>query len=458
MSRHERLRYEILNERARQDYGDYVERTHGGLYKHARHTRLLCKYVDKLVAEKNKKIMIFLPPRHSKSMTITETLPSYFLGKNPDARTIISAHTDSLAKTFSRRNKQKVEDYGKELFNIEIAKDRSSVRSWDIKKRRGGLIASGIFGTITGEGADLLLMDDLIKNAKIAQSAIYRQSIDDEYRYTLSTRCHADASKMLTLTRWHADDQAGRILGREDGWEVIRLPAICDSNDDPIGRKIGEPLWPEHGYDLDFLEKKQIELGSKAFTSLYQQSPTLEAGDIIHRDWIRLFDKLPEQIDEWTQSWDFTFNDTAKSDFVCGGVWARSGSNHYLVHRVKERLDFIKSINRIQSISNSFPQAVRKIIEAKANGPAIISMLKNKLSGIIAVSPTESKISRLTAVAPFYEAGNVHIPRNAIWAEDYISELVQFPNGKNDDQVDMSTQYLARYIKKRETTVEAKIS
>lgn len=433
-------------ELCRRSFADYVEYIHNGYYRHAAHTLLICERLQELVEEGKKRIMVFMPPRHGKSMTVTETFPSYYLGRNPDKRVIISAYSDDLAIDFSRRNRQKVEEYGREIFGVKVAKDKAAVKAWDIAEHRGGLVAAGIGGTITGKGADVLLIDDPVKNDAEAQSITYRDRVYNEYKSTLLTRLQAGGSVILIMTRWHEDDLAGRLLAESKEWNVISLPAECDSEDDLLRRQIGDPLWADGGYDKAWIAESKIALGSRVWTSLYQQRPSVEKGNIFKRDWFKRYSKLPEHIDYWTQSWDFTFKDSSSNDYVCGGVWAKSGANHYLVYRIKERIDFVKSLEAIQRVTALYPQAAAKLVEEKANGAAIISMLRSKLPGIIPINPTASKEGRANSVTPFFEAGNVYIPSDAVWAEDYINELLSFPNGAHDDQVDMTSQYLARYI------------
>jgi predicted phage terminase large subunit-like protein len=443
-------------ELARRYYADYIDYVHGGAYRHAKHTRYICKVLEGVLLEGGKRIILELPPRHSKSMTVTETFPSFYLGKNPDKRVILASYGDDLALDFSRKNRQKLSFYGDALFRLNIAKDKSSVGAWDIAGHRGGLVAAGIGSAITGKGADLLIIDDPVKNDSEAQSPVYRNRVYNEYKSTLLTRLHAGGSIILIMTRWHEDDLAGRLLREEpDKWTLIRLPAECDGEDDIIGRKTGDPLWPEGGYGKAWIQDTKTSLGSRVWTSLYQQLPSIESGNVFKRDWIKYYDTLPDGIEQWMQSWDFTFKDNDGTDYVCGGVWAKKGSMHYLVYRIKERMDFVKSQQRMLDVTKAYPQAVGKLVEEKANGAAIISSLRTKVAGIIPVNPTESKEARAYAITPLFEAGNVAVPKNAIWIEDYINELLSFPNGAHDDQVDMTTQYLRRFIGRGTATVGA---
>lgn len=398
-----------------------------------------------------KRLMLFLPPRHSKSMTVSETFPSYFIGKKPERRVIETSYGDNLAKKFGRANRSKIEQYGPQLFDISISKSNSSVTNWGIEGHRGGMISAGIGGPITGEGADLLLIDDPIKNRAEANSLVYRDMVWNEWQNTLLTRLHPGAAIIIILTRWHEDDLAGRLLATEpEKWEVLCLPAEAEAND-PLGRSTGQPLWPEFGYDAQWMQEKKREVGATVWASLYQQRPSPVEGNIIHRDWIKYYSKAPSRFDEIIQSWDCSFKDSKASksgtpDYVVGEVWGRKGADKYLLDQVRDRMSFVSTIRAIKSMTAKWPQARAKLVEDKANGTAVIDVLKNKIPGLIGVEPYGDKVTRLQSVSPDWEAGNVHIPAPhlAPWVQDYVEELVSFPNGANDDQVDATSQALIR--------------
>ena len=258
---------------AKVDYEYYLEYVHRGLYKHAKHTKLIANKLENVEKGNCKRLMILLPPRHSKSMTVSETFPSYFIGRNPNRRVILVSYGDSLARKFGRVNRNKLEEYGEEIFGINLSKDNSSVTNWGIEGYRGGMISAGIGGPITGEGADLLIIDDPIKNRKEADSKTYRDMVWDEWQNTLYTRLQPDGAVIIILTRWHEDDLAGRLLnsdyGEVEDWDIIRLPAIAEEND-LLGRAVGEPLWPENGFDEEWAKATKTAVGSRTWASLYQ--------------------------------------------------------------------------------------------------------------------------------------------------------------------------------------------
>lgn len=439
---------EAKKELARRNYIDYIVYVHKGIWKVYRMHHLLCQKLEDVFAGKIKRLIIEMPPRHGKSITVTETFPSYYMSKYASMgirkNVIQVSYSGDLAEDFGGKNLQKVREYGYELFGVKLA--QQTRKKWSLNNG-ATMTSAGIGGPLTGKGADLLIIDDPIKNREEAESETIREKIWSEWQSTLRTRLSKDAAVIVIQTRWHEDDLAGR-LQKQGGWEVVSLPAICDTENDLLGRKYGEPLCPELGFDKVWAEMTKREVGSRAWEALYQQRPTAEEGNIFKRDWIRYYDSksLPDRFDEVTQSWDCSFKDTDGSDFVAGLVIGRRGPDHYLLYRFKERIDFVGTLKQIERVSQMYPEAYLKLIEEKANGVAVINMLRNKIPGILAINPTESKESRARAVTPIIEAGNFYVPRDAEWTEDFINELVSFPNAAHDDQVDALTQYLRRHI------------
>src|SRR5699024_42067 len=300
-------------------------------------------------------------------------------------------------------------------------------------------------GSITGEGADLLIIDDPLKNNEEAQSQTIRDKVWDEWETTLSTRLHKGGSVIVIMTRWHEDDLVGRLLERSPhDWERIRLPAIAEDDDDLLHREEGEALCPELGYDKEWAEIKKIEVGSNTWASLYQQRPSPSDGNIFNRNWWQFYNKPPSRFQEIVQSWDLTFKDANSSDYVVGQVWGRNGADKYLLDQVRAKMDFPATVQAIRTMSRKWPRAKAKLIEDKANGPAVIASLKREISGLIAVNPEGGKVVRAQAVTPDIEAGNVFLPENEPWIHDFIEECSSFPNGKHDDMVDSMTQALNR--------------
>jgi len=434
---------------ARNDYAFYVEWVHNGAYKHGRHTEdIICKELEKVERGELDRLIITLPPRHSKSMTVTETFPSWFIGRKPSRRVIATAYSGNLAKKFGRLNKQKLRQYGEELFEVSLLTDNKSNTNWGVLGHRGGMISAGIGGAITGEGADLMIIDDPFKNRKQADSIVYRDMVWDEWQNTLRTRLHPGGAVIVIMTRWHEDDLVGRLLAdpeEGDKWKIVNLPCECEDENDPLGRKIGEPLWPEHGYDKAWMEQTKTDVGTRTWASLYQQRPSPKEGVTFKRDWWQFYKVLPEFIEETAQSWDCAFKGIPEeTDYVVGLVGARKAGNYYIIDRFRDQVGIKGTIQAIRSMTGKHPTAYSKWVEEKANGAAVIELLRDEIPGMIPVPNSDGKEARANAVQPFVESGNVYLPDPSIapWVHDFIEELAQFPSGKHDDQVDAFTQLI----------------
>lgn len=433
-------------ELARRHYGDYVVHVHHGAYQHFRHTELLCDALQPIADGEQKYILIELPPRHGKSMTVTETFPSFFVGKNPDKRVIAAAYSDNLARKFGRLNRNKINEYGNILFDSSLSQQNSASNNWSLEGHRGGMIATGIGGSVTGEGADLMIIDDPLKNAEEAASDTIREKVWAEWESTLSTRLHEGASVIVIMTRWHEDDLIGRLLERSPrDWERLRMPAIAEDVDDILNRDIGQALCPGLGFDEEWAEQKRVEVGSQVWSALFQQRPSPADGNIFNRNWWQYYHQAPT-MDQIIQSWDCTFKDNNDNDYVVGQVWGIKGANKYLLDQVRDRMDLPSTMQAIRSLSNKWPLTALKLVEDKANGPAVIQMLSQEVPGLVPVEPEGGKIVRAQAVTPDIEAGNVYLPDPSIapWVHDFVEECSAFPNGANDDCVDSMSQALAR--------------
>lgn len=245
-------------------------------------------------------------------------------------------------------------------------------------------------------------------------------------------------------------DLAGQLIekmnaGDGDTWQVINYPAIAE-HDEPH-RKTGEPLHAER-YPLEALNRIRAAVGERDWAALYQQHPVPDGGGLFKEQWIQYYRQadLPSKFDKLVTSWDMTFKDGAGSDYVVGQVWGRAGAKFYLLDQVRGQMDFVKTKAAFVSLAEKWPHAVRKLVEDKANGPAIISELRDKVAGIIPITPKESKEARAYAVSTLWEAHNVYIPdpQEAKWVgRDFVPELLSFPAGAHDDQVDAMTQALS---------------
>lgn len=418
----------------------------------------MCKVLNRFIKKEINRLQIFVPPRFGKSELVSRRLPALLHGLFPNDELMAATYNGELAADMTT-DVQRIMDQSEyqELFpNSKItppgklspyARNSCEHELLPIKKAdgiktylKGKYRAQGIGGSFSGRGAKWIILDDPIKNRDDADSKTYRENVWKFYSSTLRTRLEGDGGILLVMTRWHPDDLAGRLLKlaqsdpEADQWTVIRFPAIKEDNTDPNDpRKIGEALWPSK-FDEKWLLAAQ-KAGARDWAALYQQRPTVEGGNIIKSDWFKTYTVLPQRFDEVIQSWDFAVEGKTTSDFNVGTVWGRLGIEKYLLHMERGQWSFKKSCDKVIEVSNRFPLAHRKYIEKKANGAAIIDTLAWHIVGFVPIEPRGDKVARLNSVAPEFESGHVWIPSPQIapWVFDFINELCEFPNSKNDD-------------------------
>lgn len=256
----------------------------------ARHLRLLNQDLIDVAAGRCRRLLVCMPPRHGKSTLTSHYFPAWFLGRWPDKRVILASYEADFAAGWGRKARDVLTEYGPSLFGVSVREDSAAANRWDIAGRSGGMVTAGVGGPITGRGADLLLIDDPVKNAEEARSPTQRNKAWDWYLSTAYTRLEPGGAVVLIMTRWHADDLAGRVLkhARDDGgepWRVRKLPAIAE-DDDQLGRAPGEALWPER-WPLDQLEAIRRTQSAYWWGTLYQQNEIPEGGAEWPEDFFR---------------------------------------------------------------------------------------------------------------------------------------------------------------------------
>ena len=395
-----------------------------------------------------------MPPQEGKSQRISRTFPLWLLLRDPDMRIAIVSYEASIARRWGRAVRNDI--MANPSLGLTVRPDTSAAHEWQLHGYQGGIVTAGIGGALTGRPVDALIIDDPVKGRAEADSETYRQVAWDWWTETAGTRFGSHTPVVLLMTRWHQDDLAGRLLVSESAseWLHVNIPAQAEGAD-PLGRESGEWLESARGRTAGHWERIRRQVGSRGWAALYQGRPSPAEGGIIKRDWWVTYTgrRAVEQSNgtwralgaaEVIQSWDLTFKDTKGSDWVVGLVIGRRGSKAWLLDRVKIRADFPATCQAIRELTAKWPQATKKLIEDKANGPAVISQLRTEIGGIVAVTPVDSKEARAHAITPFIEAGDVEIPTpaEAPWIGDFLEECAAFPNGAHDDQVDALTQGL----------------
>ncbi|EMQ3399524.1 phage terminase large subunit [Yersinia enterocolitica] len=392
-------------------------------------------------------LILGAPPQHGKSDIVSRYLPAYFFGKYPDLRVAGLSYAKDLASDMNR-DVQRImmsPEYktlfpesalnSKRVVTIDVEAKRNS-ETFEVVGHKGTYISQGVGGPLTGKKVDLGIIDDPIKNAKEALSSTTKKSIWNWYVSTFKTRLSKNSGEIIMATRWATDDLSGRVVEITPRAKVLAFPAINER---------GEALVPELHPKEKLLETKVI-LGDYFWSAMYQQSPKQAGGSIFKDEWIKYYlpKDLPTSFDTVIHSWDMTFKDSEGTDYVVGQVWGKKGANSYLLHQVRARMSFTATLKAVKQMADEFPKALRKLVEDKANGPAVIDSLKSIVAGLVPVEPDGSKVARAHAITAVWESGNVFLPHKDIapWIVETVAEITTFPVGANDDVVDAMTQGL----------------
>jgi predicted phage terminase large subunit-like protein len=419
-----------------------------------RHHALMAKKFEEIAAGKTKRLIINMPPRHTKSEFASYLLPAWYLGKYPNKKIIQCSNTAELAVGFGRKVRNLVdgETYANVFPNVALRSDSKAAGRWSTNAY-GEYFAIGVGGTVTGKGADLLIIDDphSEQEAALAQNdpTIY-DKVHEWFTSGPRQRLQPGGSIVIVMTRWGKRDLTGRVLQsmiERDGdeWEVIELPALMPND---------KPLWPEF-WPLDELLKLRNELPLSKWQAQYQQDPTSEEGAIVKREWWKVWEEdRPPPCEFIIQSWDTAFTKNERSDYSACTTWGvfyinenPNDANIILLDALKERLEFPELKKRAMDMYTEWePDAC--VVEAKASGAPLVFELRRMGIPVQEYTPTRGndKISRVNSVADMFASGKVWAPRKR-WAEEVIEELAAFPNSDHDDLVDSTTQALIRFRK-----------
>lgn len=392
------------------------------------------------------RLIISMPPQEGKSVRVGRDFPIWALLRNPDLRIITGSYGQGLANRNGRAVRNAI---AANRLGIEVAADHGAASEWTLAGHDGGVLSVGRGAGVTGRPADLLIIDDPLKDRQEADSKIIRDTTWDWWTDALSARLAPGAPVVLILTRWHEHDLAGRLLTEDAdaGWRVLNIPAQCEDPDtDPLGRQHGEFMQSARGRTTKQWEQRKKTAGSRTWAALYQGRPAPAEGGLFQREHWQYWTTPPTRATQLVQSWDLAFKDTKTSDFVVGQVWALDGADAYLLDQARGRWGFSETCRQIQTMKQKWPGTSAIFVEDKANGPAVIDALRSQVPGLVPVNPEGGKEARAAAVQPFVEAGNVHLPSPQIhgWVGDLIEELAAFPNATHDDQVDALSQALTR--------------
>ncbi|GHV49863.1 hypothetical protein FACS1894216_01020 [Synergistales bacterium] len=439
------------------------------------HHRVICEELDAFLEKDSARLILTMPPRFGKSELVSRRLPAFVLGRNPNTRIISCSYSSDLAQSMNRDVQRIIDEESYSLVFPDTALSSSNIRTvghgtylrnsdiFEVVGHRGMYLSAGVGGGVTGRGFDIGILDDVIKNREEANSPTYREKTWDWYTSTFFTRREKNAKILVIATRWHEDDLIGRLLEQQkDGgeqWQVINFPAVFEGRDEYTHeqdkRAEGDVLWPNK-YDNAAMNDIRATIGSYDWASLYQQRPAPSGGGVFKEAWLRYYNPEALALDMKAkgqrfgiviQSWDMTFKDADSGDYVVGQVWARRGGDFYLLDQIRAKMNFTDSVAAVKAMSSKYPEALTKLVEDKANGPAIINHLQHEVFGLHPVQPDGSKESRAQAVTPLFESGNVYIPEPSAcpWVKDFTAELLTFPAAAHDDTVDAAV-YALRYL------------
>lgn len=417
---------------------------------------LLCEYLSLVTTGDIRKLLINMPPRHGKSNIVTILWPVWSWTQKPFLRFIFCSYSASLSNKHSVDRRRVMESpwFQENWGNVvQFSEDQNQKNEYE-NTARGHMTATSVGGTLTGKGGDVIVEDDML-NPNEAESVAARYHSISMHKNVLSSRLNnpKEGRRVIVEQRTHAQDLTASVLQSEKDWTHLVLPLRAEKktiitfpvSKKEIIRNDGELINPMRHGEAEVSEMK-LTMGTRTFVSQCQQAPSSEEGNIIKREWWKYWKVLPAGFDCTIQSWDMSFKKTEEGSFVVGQIWKKRGANFYLIDQFRQRVDFTGTISAMLSMSGKHIESTAKLVEDKANGPAIISALQNKLSGIIAINPQGSKLARAQAVAPIIEAGNVYLPDpiENPWVHDFIEECAAFRGGDGEynDQVDAMGQAL----------------
>ena len=420
---------------------------------HGKHHEIMADAFERVAKGELKRLIINMPPRHTKSEFASYLLPAWFLGKFPDKKIIQTAHTAELAVGFGRkvRNLVNSPDYKAVFPNVSLQSDSKAAGRWNTNQG-GDYFAIGVGGAVTGKGADLLIIDDPHSEQEGASADI--NVFNRTYEWYTSgprQRLQPNGAIVVVMTRWHNKDLTGQVVdasikrGGADQWEVIELPAIMPS---------GSPLWAEF-WKMEELQALKAELPNSKWMAQYQQDPTSEEGALVKREWWKIWEgREPPHCEFVIQSWDTAFMKNQRADFSACTTWGvfymedddgLLAPNLILLDAYQERLEFPELKKMAMEKYRAYtPDAF--IVEAKAAGMPLIFELRAMGIPVQEYTPSRGndKISRVNAVSDLFASGVIWCPETR-WAEETIEQFAGFPNMEHDDLVDSTTQALLRF-------------
>ena len=383
------------------------------------HVDFVYEFLESVTAGDIRRLVINVPPRYGKTLLVTILWPVWEWLRHPGNRYLFASYSEALAIQQSRDRRQVIQSpwyqdhWGDRVRLLADENEKTAYRN----TQRGLMVATSIGGTVTGRGADRLIVDDPHTPLGVESDALRQRAIDF-FHETLVTRLDDKRRGAIVVVkqRLHPEDLSAACL--DLGYTHLCLPAVAETRTTivfprsgrVVTREVGDLLWPAREGPVEIAERR-VELGTFGFAGQYQQAPSPRGGGMFKRDWWIFYDDLPSDLEEYAQSWDLSVKGGPGHDYVVGLVAARKGADIYLIDRVKGQFSFPETLVEIRRLSTQYPMTRSIFVEDTANGPAVIDTLKHEIPGIIAVSPQGDKMQRAVACVPRVEAGNVYLPR-----------------------------------------------
>jgi len=437
---------------AKDKFMAYAKHVYDGFIEGTHH-RVIAEKLERIASGDLKRLIVNMPPRHSKSEFASYLMPSWFLGRNPKLKIIQATMNTELAVRFGRKVRDLIADpIYKEIFpNTDLKQDSQAAGRWETSAG-GEYFAAGVGAAMTGRGADLLIIDD----PHSEQDALSASAYDNAYEWYTSgprQRLQPGGTIIIVQTRWSKKDITGRLLAAQakdvmaDQWEVVEFPAIMPS---------GDPLWPEF-WQKEELLKVKASLSVGKWNAQWQQNPTSEATAVIKRDWWREWeeDDIPD-LDYVIQSYDTAYSKRETADYSAITTWGvfqphRNGDQHLILMDAKKGRWNFPELKEVALEENEYWEPDLILIEAKASGQPLADEMRLLNLPVGTFSPGRrkggnmDKTTRMHIVSPIFESGKVWYPEGEKFADEVIEEVASFPNGDHDDFCDSMTMALMRF-------------
>ena len=445
--------YEIL---LRSDLSTFFERCFadiapGSTYLYNWHISLIAHHLERCRLGLTKRLIINIPPRNMKSICASVAFTAWLLGHNPRTQIIAASYGQELATKHARDTRAIMQSsWYQKLFPTRLNPKQLGIDNF-ATTQKGGRLATSVGGVITGLGADFIILDDPLKPEE-AMSETSRNKTNEWFDSTLYSRLNnkTNGCIIIIMQRLHEDDIVGHVLEQEE-WEIVRLPAIAQTDEthhflcpvrgpQVVYRRQGEALHPARE-PLHVLESLRQRMGTFNFAGQYQQIPAPAEGALVKREWLRFYSTKPVKFDRIIQSWDTANKVSELCDYSVCTTWGMLGKNVYLLHVMREKLEFPDLKRKVASMMHAYSTDLA-LIEDRASGTQLIQELQREGWNIQAISPENDKVMRMHTQTPMFENGRVYLPESAPWLDPYIHEICTFPSSKHNDQVDSTTQAL----------------